>query len=724
MKSISDDKPSGKAASIFKASSKILLMKFLSFLAFAFLISCSQPNDQYKGWRIKGGTADGIQYSQLNQITKENVGTLQVAWSYRTRDADTLKNRTQLQCNPIIVNGVLYATSAKLKAFAVEAATGKELWKFEPGEENPGLGVNRGVTYWEEGEDKRILYSFGENLYAIDARTGKKIETFGTEGRVSLKEGLGDRAAKLMVLSNTPGVIYKNLIIMGSRVHEGPIAAPGHLRAFDVKTGKLVWVFHTIPQPGEPGYDTWPEDAWKRVGGANAWAGMSVDHKRGLVFASTGSASFDFYGGNRKGQNLYANCVLALNAETGERKWHYQIIHHDMWDRDLPASPVLVTVNHDGKKIDAVVQVTKSGYAYLFNRENGKPLFPIEEIPVPSSDLDGEEAWPTQPIPTKPAPFARQVFTEDMINTITAEGEAYVKEKFKGLRTGRQFIPPSKEGTIVFPGFDGGAEWGGSSFDPESGVLYVNANEMPWILQMVDVRMKGDAWAGISLYRTHCATCHGIDRGGDGHVFPAIKNLQEKYNKESLKKFVLTGKGVMPAFSHLSDTDRDAIARYVLDLQERTADEKKGSFERDPDILYSNTGYNRFLTPEGYPAVEPPWGTLNAIDLNKGEIKWQVPLGEFKELKDKGVPATGTENYGGSVATAGGVIFIAATRDEKFRAFDKETGKILFEYQLPSAGYATPSVYQVDGKQYVVIACGGGKMGTKSGDSYVAFALP
>ena len=699
-------------------------MKFLSFLAFAFLISCSQPNDQYKGWRIKGGTADGIQYSQLNQITKENVGTLQVAWSYRTHDADTIKNRTQLQCNPIIVNGVLYATSAKLKAFAVEAATGKELWKFEPGEENPGLGVNRGVTYWEEGEDKRILYSFGENLYAIDARTGKKIETFGTEGRVSLKEGLGDRAAKLMVLSNTPGVIYKNLIIMGSRVHEGPIAAPGHLRAFDVKTGKLVWVFHTIPQPGEPGYETWPEDAWKRVGGANAWAGMSVDHKRGLVFASTGSASFDFYGGNRKGQNLYANCVLALNAETGERKWHYQIIHHDMWDRDLPASPVLVTVNHDGKKIDAVVQVTKSGYAYLFNRENGEPLFPIEEIPVPSSDLDGEEAWPTQPIPTKPAPFARQVFTEDMINTITPEGEAYVKEKFKGLRTGRLFIPPSKEGTIVFPGFDGGAEWGGSSFDPESGVLYVNANEMPWILQMVDVRMKGDAWAGISLYRTHCATCHGIDRGGDGHVFPAIKNLQEKYNKESLKKFVLTGKGVMPAFSHLSDTDRDAIARYVLDLQERTADEKKGSFERDPDILYSNTGYNRFLTPEGYPAVEPPWGTLNAIDLNKGEIKWQVPLGEFKELKEKGVPATGTENYGGSVATAGGVIFIAATRDEKFRAFDKETGKILFEYQLPSAGYATPSVYQVDGKQYVVIACGGGKMGTKSGDSYIAFALP
>ena len=699
-------------------------MKLPLFFALALLISCSPPNDQYTGWKIKGGTADGIQYSQLNQITKANVSQLQVAWTYSSHDADTINNRTQLQCNPIIVAGVLYATSAQLKAFAVDAATGKELWKFEPGEVNPGLGVNRGVTYWEEGEDKRILYSFGENLYAINALTGKKIESFGTDGRVSLKEGLGERAANLMVLSNTPGVIYKNLIIIGSRVHEGPIAAPGHLRAFDVKTGKLAWVFHTIPQPGEAGYETWPTDAWKKVGGANAWAGMSVDHERGLVFASTGSASFDFYGGNRKGQNLYANCVLALNAQTGERKWHYQTIHHDMWDRDLPAAPILITVNHEGKKIDAVAQVTKAGFVFLFNRDSGEPLFPIEEVPVPPSDLEGEEAWPTQPVPTKPAPFARQAFTEDMINTITPEGAAAVKKQFKGLRTGRQFIPPSKEGTVIFPGFDGGAEWGGPSFDPQSGVLYVNANEMPWILQMVDVRLKGDAWAGISLYRTHCATCHGINRGGDGHVFPAINNLKEKYTKESLKAFVLKGKGVMPAFTHLSESDRDAIARYVLDLLERTDEEKKGTFERDPDILFSNTGYNRFLTPEGYPAVQPPWGTLNAIDMNSGDLKWTVPLGEFKALKEKGVPATGTENYGGSVATAGGLIFIAASRDEKFRAFDKETGKILFEYQLPAGGYATPSVYEIDGKQYVVIACGGGKMGTKSGDSYVAFALP
>ncbi|SHG88267.1 quinoprotein glucose dehydrogenase [Chryseolinea serpens] len=705
-------------------------MKYiLSLVLLVFVASCTTKKEEptasaYTSWRIKGGTADGIQYSALQTINKENVSNLQVAWTYRTYDADTVNNRTQLQCNPIIVDGVFYATSAQLKAFAVNAATGKELWRFDPGEENAGLGVNRGVTYWEEGEDKRILYSFGENLYAINAKTGKKIESFGTGGKVSLKEGLGERAATLMVLSNTPGVIYKNLIIMGSRVHEGPIAAPGYLRAFDVKTGKLAWVFHTIPQPGEPGYETWPKDAYKTIGGVNAWSGMTVDHQRGLVYAGTGSPSFDFYGGNRKGQNLYANCVLALNAETGERKWHYQVIHHDMWDRDLPAPPMLVTVTHEGKKKDAVAQLTKSGFVYLLDRDSGEPLFPVVETPFPPSDLEGEEAWPTQPIPTKPAPFARQAFTEDMINKMTPEIESWVKEKFKGLRTGKNFIPPSKEGTVIFPGFDGGAEWGGGSYDPETGLLYVNANEMPWILQMVDVRMKENAWIGISLYRTHCATCHGIERAGDGHVFPSLLKANEKFNKESLKQFILKGKGVMPAFTHLTEKERDAIARYVLNLEERTEDEKKGIFERHPDILYSNTGYNRFITPEGYPAVEPPWGTLSAIDLNAGEIKWQVPLGEFKELKEKGVPPTGTENYGGTATTAGGLVFVAASRDEMFRAFDKATGKILWEYKLPSGGYATPSVYEVDGKQYVVIACGGGKMGTKSGDSFVAFALP
>jgi quinoprotein glucose dehydrogenase len=451
---------------------------------------------------------------------------------------------------------------------------------------------------------------------------------------------------------------------------------------------------------------------------------MTVDEARGLVFAGTGSASFDFYGGNRKGQNLFANSVLALNAATGERKWHYQIVHHDIWDRDLPAPPVLVTVTQNNKAIDAVAQVTKSGYVYLFNRDTGDPLFPIEEVPVPPSALEGEEAWPTQPIPVKPPPFSRQVFTEDMINDLTPEFEAEITSRFDGLLTGRQFIPPSKEGTIVFPGFDGGAEWGGPSFDPATGILYVNANEMPWILKMVDVRMGEEVWAGVQLYRTHCATCHGIDRGGDGRVYPSLRNLQSKYSKQELDQLIARGKGVMPAFTHLSDGERDAITRHILDLDERSEEEKKGNFERDPDILFSNTGYNRFLTKEGYPAVRPPWGTLSAIDLNIGEIKWQVPLGEFNKLTEKGIRPTGTENYGGPVSTAGGVIFIAASKDEKIRAFSKDTGEVLWEYQLPAGGYATPATYDVGGRQFVVIACGGGKMGTKSGGSYVAFALP
>ena len=605
---------------------------------------------------------------------------------------------------------------------ALGAATGKEIWKYNPTDKNPGLGVNRGVTYWSNGSNKRILFSFGEYLCSLDAKTGELDKSFGQEGRVSLKEGLGERANTLMVLSNTPGVIFKDLIIMGSRVHEGPMAAPGHIRAFNVISGKLEWVFNTIPKPGEFGYDTWPQDAWQRVGGANAWCGMTVDHERGLVFAATGSASFDFYGGNRKGQNLFANCVLALDATSGRRVWHYQTTHHDLWDRDLPAAPMLASFVLRGKKIETVIQVTKQGLTFVFDRETGKPIFPIEERAMPKSDLDGEESWPTQPIPYRPIPFSRQFFSEDRINRITPEAEKYTLEYIKNLRYGTEYIPPSKEGTVVFPGFDGGAEWGGPSFDPSLGMLYINANEMPWNLQMVDVRLDEKTSRGLASYRLNCTVCHGFDKKGTQQA-PTLENLKSKFSENSLTIFLEKGQRAMPSFGHLPIDERNAIARYLLSLDEKISQAEKGTFERSSDIYYSNTGYNRMLTPEGIPMVSPPWGTLTALHLPTGEIAWQVPLGEFKELKEKGIPPTGTENYGGPVVTAGGVVFIAASRDEKFRAFDKDTGKILFETDLPAGGYATPAVFDIDGKQMVVIACGGGKMGTKSGDKYLAFAL-
>jgi quinoprotein glucose dehydrogenase len=698
-----------------------MIPRFFVLTACCIFLACSKKNP-YAQWEVKGGTPDGQQYSTLSQINKENVATLTVAWTYASGDADTASNRSQIQCNPIMIDGVLYGTSPALKPFALEAATGKELWKFNPPGQNSGLGVNRGVTYWTNGIAKRILFSYGEFLYSLDAKTGELDKDFGTDGRVSLKEGLGDRAQNLMVLSNTPGVIYKSLIIMGSRVHEGPMAAPGHIRAFNVISGKLEWIFHTIPQPGEYGYDTWPADAWQRVGGANAWSGMTVDHERGMVFAATGSASFDFYGGNRKGTNLFANCVLALDANTGKRIWHYQTTHHDLWDRDLPTAPVLGSFMSRGKKIEAVIQVTKQGLTFILDRETGIPIFPIEERPVPQSDLDGEQAWLTQPFPTHPLPFTRQFFMDNRINTLTPETEKYVRDYITGLKFGTEYIPPSREGTVVFPGFDGGAEWGGPSYDQATGFLYVNANEMPWNLQMVDVRLDEKTSLGLASYRTNCTSCHGFDKKGNQQA-PSLENLKSKFKENTLTAFLAKGQRAMPSFGHLSENERSAIARYLLNIDEKVSQAEKGSFERDTSIYYSNTGYNRMLTPEGYPMVSPPWGTLTALHLPTGEIAWQVPLGEFKELKEKGIPPTGTENYGGPVATSGGLIFIAASRDEKFRVFDKDTGKILFETDLPAGGYATPAVFEVAGKQLVVIACGGGKMGTKSSDKYVAFAL-
>jgi len=698
----------------------------LAICVFCFDVSRAQTraaaHNDYRQWRQFGGGPNNTHYSTLDQINRANVAGLKVAWTYDTGDAFP---GSEMQCNPIIIGRVLYATTPKLRVIALDAATGALRWSFDPNEGGKPLGKmrNRGLMYWEGGADHRIYFGFQHWLYALDADTGQPASGFGASGRIDLRDELGRDASNLAVGLTTPGVVYKDLLIIGSIVSESLPAAPGHIRAYDARSGALRWTFHTIPQPGEVGYETWPKDAWQYIGGANNWCGMALDEKRGLVFVPTGSAAFDFYGANRLGDNLFANTLLCLDARTGKRVWHFQAVRHDVWDRDFPAAPALVTVRHGGRMVDAVAQITKSGYVFLFERATGKPLFPIEYRKVPASDVDGEKVAETQPFPLAPPPFARQQLTEGILTQRTSDARQAVLERFGRIRSRGQFDPPSLQGTIVFPGFDGGGEWGGASFDPTTGLLYVNSNEMAWILRLVD-RPRGAATAGgRGLYMTNCASCHKADMSGSPPEFPSLTGISRKYTDTEIQKIVRQGVGRMPAFQSLGDSAISALMRYLLtgeDSPARVAVNKPSQI----DLKYSIDGYNKFLDPDGYPAVAPPWGTLNAIDLNRGRIAWQVPFGEHPKLAAAGVPVTGSENYGGAVVTAGGLLFIGATNlDNKFRAFDKLTGKLLWEAVLPAAGNATPATYEVDGRQYVVVAAGGGKSGAASGGSYVAFAL-
>jgi quinoprotein glucose dehydrogenase len=685
---------------------KAFVVGALSVALASGLVFAVQSNDV--NWSINGGEGNS-RYSPLTQIDRGNVGRLQVAWTYDSGDA--FKD-SEMQSNPIVIDGVLYATTPTMKVVAVNAENGQEIWRFDP---SGGAGArtrfrHRGVTVHAD----RVFVTYRNFLFALDKLTGRPIPSFGAAGRIDLREGLGRTAEGLSVSASTPGVVFEDLLILPASVPETLPGTPGHLRAFDVKTGAQRWIFHTIPQPGEFGHETWPREAYKLSGGANAWAGVTVDPKLGMVFAATGSASFDFYGVNRHGDNLFANCVLALDARTGKRIWHFQAVKHDVWDWDFPAPPSLVTVRHNGRSVEAVAQITKHGYVFVLDRRSGASLFPIEQQTVPASALDGERLSTTQPRPLKPPPFARQGLTEAMLTERTPEAHAAVLERFRKLKSGF-WAPPSFEGTIVFPGFDGGAEWGGAAFDQESGLLFVNSNEMPWIVKMIP---NDDT----SLYNSKCASCHKEDRSG-GPQAPSLIDVGKRMTRDEIATIVRQGTGRMPAFPDMGGRNINDVAEFLVTGIDKGKDPKLTS---DPNWLkYRNDGYDIFLDPDGYPAIAPPWGTLNAIDLNEGTIRWQIPFGEFPDLASKGLANTGTDNYGGPVVTASGLLFIGATNfDKKFRAYDKLTGKLLWETVLPAAGNATPSIYQYKGRQYVVIVCGGGKNGAPSGSSIVAFALP
>ncbi|XOV95221.1 MAG: PQQ-binding-like beta-propeller repeat protein [Bacteroidota bacterium] len=682
-----------------------------------FLLACDTQKD-FQTWEVYRGDPGSTSYSNLNQINKNNIDQLEVAWEYATGDVEE-GSRTSLECNPIIVNGKMYVTSPRMKLICLDAVSGKEIWRFDPYEGKRGGGVNRGVAYWGDKYGGRIFIGAGMDLYCLDAETGSLITEFGGDGKIDLRAGLGRDTSKLFVRITSPGIIYGDLLILGSSVSESYGSAPGFIRAYDVRSGDIAWTFHTIPQPGEYGYDTWEEDNYKEVGGVNAWTGLALDQERGIVYAPTGSASFDFFGGYREGENLFANCLIALNAKTGERIWHYQLVHHDIWDYDLPAPPTLVTINKEGKEIDAVAQITKMGWVFVFDRETGEPVFPIEEVSVPQSGVLAETSWPTQPRPSKPPAFVRQVFDESQFSDISEGSYEYIKDFLKNSKYGPIYTPPSLEGTVQFPGTTGGGEWGGPAFDPESGVLYVNANEVPSFIMLKPINADNQELTGKQLFSlNNCASCHGSDLMGVG-AFPSLRPVS--ISKQEVMSLLQTGKSQMPAFPHLTIEQKEAIIDYVFNPEKYKGEESEEFMKNSRYVHYGN---NDLEDQDGYFGVKPPWGTLNAIDLNDGEILWKVPLGIYPELIEKGLPPTGTQNMGGPIVTKGGLVFIGATRDEMFRAFDKRTGDVVWEYKLPFGGHATPSTYEVDGVQYIVIASGGhGGIGIKSGDRYVAFKL-
>ena len=685
-------------------------------------VARSRSSAAEREWRTYLGDPASTQSSPLVEIHPGNVGTLETAWTY---DAGGVSAEwtSQIQFNPLIVKGVLYGGSPSLRLFALDAATGQEIWGFQPDVEVGLVTTSRGAAYWSDGAAERIFFGAGPYLYSVDARLGTPDAAFGEQGRIDLREGLGRDLVDdgMGVIASTPPAIFEDLILMGGRVGEGEGAAPGHVRAFDARTGRMAWIFHTIPLPGEVGHETWPQDAWKTAGGANAWAGISIDAERGIAFVPTGSATPDFFGGDRQGDNLFANSLLALDARTGERRWHYQVVRHDIWDRDLPSPPNLVEIERDGRRVPAVAQVTKTGHTFLFDRETGEPLFPIREEAVEGDAVPGEWVARSQPIPVLPLPFVRQAFSLDLVTDRSPEARESVLQRIETMRYGSLFMPASGEGTIEYPGIDGGAEWGGAAWDAESGLLYVNANQVPWILQMVEVAEESSALG--QGYVMACSGCHGLDMRGDGVTVPSLLDVEERMGFLDVYRVTRNGRGRMPAMGGMMKWWQSAaIAWFVYRADEEDAPSHWATLEGPKRFI--NAGYQKLVDLDQLPGTRPPWGTLTAIDLSSGQHRWQIPLGDYPQILAAGESGLGAESYGGPLVTAGGLLFIAGTPDARFRAFDKATGDLLWETELPHAAYATPATYEAAGRQYVVIAAGGGKFNQPSGSLYRAFALP
>jgi quinoprotein glucose dehydrogenase len=714
--------------------------RFIVCITLLIAAACSKSVDKERIWSVYKADAHSSSYADLEQINKSNVSQLQLAWTFLPEDARG--NRIgNSECNPIVVDGVMYLTSARHRLYAIDAVTGKARWSHDAFEGGEGGGIYRGVTYWEDANDKRILYTAGDQLYALDATTGRPIESFGQGGRVSMNVGLRGDSSVISVRPTSPGIIFKDLIIMGAEVSELYGAEPGYIRAYDVRSGKLVWTFHTIPHPGEFGYDTWPKDAWKSVGGVNDWSGMSLDADRGIVFLALGSPSYDFYGADRHGQNLFGNSVVALDAATGAYRWHFQTVHHDLWDYDLPAPPNLITIKRDGKMVDAVAQTTKTGFLFVLDRETGKPIFPVEERPVPVSYIPGEQASPTQPFPTQPLPYARQSMKEEDLTSYSPVAHDSLVARFRRLRNEGLFTPPDTRGTLMIPGTRGGSNWGGAAFDKETGILYVKSSDSPEIdvLQRVEKTENDKAstpyFRGKAIYNTYCTGCHGRDRRGDPPVYPSLADLSKRMPLEDARTIVTKGKSRMPAFGGVLQGRVEDVIAFLYENKGRPSQKEADIFEihsnmeaqtgsvNDTATVYLNiTPFTHFNDIDGHPAIKPPWGALNAINLNTGEYAWKTVIGNIPEWQTDSTQITGAEGYGGPIVTSGGLVFIAATRDKMFRAYDKDSGTLLWETALPAVGNATPSTYWSGGRQFVAISVSGTE--EHPGGYVLSFALP